>query len=464
MDTKNITHNEYYRELLGFCQDSNIARLTKLYDIPIDIINWLRPYIVKAYKKDQKNKNTNYAISILYALCTKTEYGADINFIIRNLVIRRWSPNNIFDRIKVIKYIKNTNNIRTSRVLNKFIIMIDDIHVLKITPCPEKYGYISLLDFYQTLFWNSPVCCDFLIEGYSNTVQQAGIKKNELELQSRMKYTTSWVEKHYFDCIHSYTKERCQEYGNLRIHNIYPRIERTPADLSVSEIENYKKWYNVYFEGKIPTENQVRNMLEELVLTYVEAMMEIVDGEMVDGFTTLYNFYIKGGIKIFNPKEIPKLVRNTSYVKIQEYYKNDKKLRDQFLKIFHKRAIQFLFSKFLDFHKKFDTWTWPYGPFAYVNSGLVDLYTCGRLLRLIKNSNSGIIVIQAGNIHTNLYYDFIKEVFPDVLWNRTNYHNNNFFSDCTSLDENFKKDIINNLQEIFRKPNSCSYKKLKYPE
>lgn len=457
-----------YNKILTFCKDpkANIESLSKVSPKAID---WLRPYAIKAYEKD---RGKNPSISMLYALCTKTLPGTPISDIVSTLSSTGWDPERIFYLLDSINQLVGVNSvISVVRIRNKLIMLFDGRYEKTGGGgcINNQYSFGMLNNFLQALFWNSPVCCDFYIESpYVEFIHRPGIRKSEIEnlgFSNIVFYNPHGIDKtaeQYFQCLLPHKKFECLKRGNLRAHNIETKGMEFMDHFEYIRKLDIQKWYNNFTGNKLTlTEKELTDILKKMTDESINVASKFMDNKLEEGYSLINKFYMQGGIPLYDPKNLPYLLKNGQITKIPKYYGNNRVLKDSALHSFVRfdeprivaiisKTIQGSMKRLTEFLLK------------YFLSTLMDAYAIGRMHKMMNDNpeSSGIWVILAGNEHTVTFKRFFERMYNVTIQHNVYQEDSN----CAYIDPDIKKYIIGNLRDIFNKPNTCTYKMVNYPE
>jgi hypothetical protein len=189
---------------------------------------------------------------------------------------------------KIIQHVLSVDTIQGMSVLeiysvnDKIIFLFGENHSVNPKKCTGSLNSVNLVDYLDTFFRYSSVCCDFFIEmpeflpyGRNADIKYAiehGKFKSTYGQNESEESNLRLLDNKYSECIRPYNKEVCRDFGNVRMHNIEFRRHNIPimfknmeitTQINTSKKYSYEKLVDVYRKLFIYLlENDVKHALE----------------------------------------------------------------------------------------------------------------------------------------------------------------------------------------------------------
>src|SRR3990167_9655259 len=139
------------------------------------------------------------------------------------------------DQVSLIERLLGPISMSIYQLNDRLIYLFGDLHVP--TGPIEAGVYVTLENFFEYFFSNSPIPCDLFLESYAflNVPYNSSFNKYEDKFFTDVKEDNvnelGKIIHKYADCLGK-DKKRCHKFGNVRFHNIdYRRIANVKYNL-----------------------------------------------------------------------------------------------------------------------------------------------------------------------------------------------------------------------------------------
>lgn len=353
----------------------------------------------------------------------------------------------------IISELKNLNIQGIERfclieIKDRLIFLTGEDHTILPKPCKGTLSSMNLVNFFSLFFENSPICCDFFLE--QNVFLPLGSEGNKmyeklygnLEKESNIDFLLS----KYINCFQTYNKEKCREFGNVRMHNIeYRRQKAYSGD----------KTENVYLslEKDVLTKRTRYPSEYQLIEGYKDILVFLLNNRVLSAIRRLYDLY---GINVpVSSEEV--YLTNTRYSKLsKQLYQLPENVKDDLIGFYD------LFSGiYASREEKSDL-------SATLPVLIMDCYAIARILKTIYiYQDSGLLFVHAGSFHINHYIWFLTKKAPGtVIIDINNEKIGNVVDPtCVSFTREHQKVLVDTLEKFYRthKETMCSLKESEPP-
>lgn len=419
------------------------------------------------------------------------------------------------EKFKNIQIIFGPSSVVLYKINNKPVLFFQDVHQV-----PEQSCYIKntdkmwITDFLKELFLFSPVCIDFFHETatFMQVSKEKRSKKRSIksllqnliyakELEREMGIEKLWKE--FADCLGP-IKTGCQKYKKVRFHNVeFRRFNENFYDFSafnsysifgipfyymyVKKNEKAEYPYNIdaYIKDnkKIGTfiqdkyDDVVKDYIDNKISLYENILTALLDGDMTNLSKTILamhqqfidkNIVSAKMIDSFSIKGIesspyPKLAKQFTplspniTLKIKTFIMNEytNKISPLINKLKQmKKDQESIYNLIFNEDRQKSSIRLINQQFAVI---VFDAYTLSRMMKSIYVYDSSIIIMYAGQTHTETYSKFFKGTFDLKEIIKIEESKGEACINLLKLQDKWKI-IINTLMEQFTKEQTCDIK------
>lgn|SRR3990167_2944972 len=308
------------------------------------------------------------------------------------------------DQVSLIERLLGPISMSIYQLNDRLIYLFGDLHVP--TGPIEAGVYVTLENFFEYFFHNSPLTCDLFLETYAFL----NVPHNEHfdEYKSQLFYDTEApidelgvIIRKYAECLGG-NKERCDKFGNVRFHNIdFRRISNIfynmygIRNLLTHVFEKDPEGLSRYFDNRY----RYGIALDALIIGDLEGASE--------QFKIIYQD-IPGMSQHYDVEVLSKL---SSYDKLGKQFDkihNTDKVREHFSEEFNKllsdtipptdSSQEELLQLLHAFHFEFEIL-------------FMDAYAIGRIIKSLFLYTKNIAFVYAGAIHVDTYCHILESLY-----------------------------------------------------
>lgn len=383
---------------------------------------------------------------------------------------------NFIDYFELNNTISGPHELSVLSLNNKLIFLFGDEHIPTESQCLNPFSQpISL--FLDTFFRSSPVCIDLFLEAdiFSNTpLYQHGNNYNTKSKESTTALSPlSAVIAKYSECLGG-NKQSCNQFGNVRFHNINFRTFPESA-------------YNLVYVPQFFISNAIQKgdllaigSFLSKISSYRSILISLIDGNLKQVsqlFLSLYDSFFDSSdnFQYRNYYAYNNLSRYSGYDRVGKQYKqldNKEGLKSEIIAKYddminaNYRDINFLTQLIYNNANDLDQlgdiidtdrlFTIIANIIVNIGSSIMDSYAMPRIIKTIyKYSDSRVLIVYAGSYHTNNYFQILNNLYNvDIIADIKSQNQT-----CINIHSSDMTAITRNLLKVFSSPSQCQIKR-----
>ncbi len=312
-------------------------------------------------------------------------------------------PSTLLNVLAEVKGIKGPSQLTILDINSKMVFLFGDVHINTSETCDIK-GYITLTEYLDIFFKQSPVCCDFFLENWILLVDDAN-KSRRQRIKSYIykdshHHELSILIRKYGPCIRSYRDPHCMDFGNVRFHNIdFRRFLNDSYNITRENVFSHITFKNSKY-------------FVEHVGLYKDILIDLIDGHIMDALNKFQILYAQMP-DLAKHYEHHKFLFDSDYPRLSKQFVNippgvKQHIKKKLITSYEQKTKNIVESNNIVYIAKY-----------MVQVGIVymDAYTISRMYKAIyEYSDSGIIFLYAGAKHTKFYVDILSTYADNIIY------------------------------------------------